>query len=163
MEGFVFLWVFVCDVFMLRYCLMSVQGCYTDFHIDFGGTSVWYHILRGCKVCIITNQINCHAFDMLTWKLLKLTNFKVDHSIGLREGHLNHVLNVVFLDSTPPGVLAHSPHPSEPGALWELGVVRETGRCLPGRPRFWLPADRAEAGVHLHHSFRYLLITEPWT
>uniref|UniRef100_A0AAY5E9D1 JmjC domain-containing protein n=1 Tax=Electrophorus electricus TaxID=8005 RepID=A0AAY5E9D1_ELEEL len=29
---------------------MSVQGCYTDFHIDFGGTSVWYHILRGGKV-----------------------------------------------------------------------------------------------------------------
>uniref|UniRef100_A0A673MXR8 [histone H3]-dimethyl-L-lysine(36) demethylase n=1 Tax=Sinocyclocheilus rhinocerous TaxID=307959 RepID=A0A673MXR8_9TELE len=33
-----------------KYCLMSVQGCYTDFHIDFGGTSVWYYILRGCKV-----------------------------------------------------------------------------------------------------------------
>uniref|UniRef100_A0A8B9KGD7 [histone H3]-dimethyl-L-lysine(36) demethylase n=1 Tax=Astyanax mexicanus TaxID=7994 RepID=A0A8B9KGD7_ASTMX len=33
-----------------KYCLMSVQGCYTDFHIDFGGTSVWYHILRGGKV-----------------------------------------------------------------------------------------------------------------
>lgn len=33
-----------------RYCLMSVQGCYTDFHIDFGGTSVWYHILHGEKV-----------------------------------------------------------------------------------------------------------------
>uniref|UniRef100_A0A8C7QNH6 [histone H3]-dimethyl-L-lysine(36) demethylase n=1 Tax=Oncorhynchus mykiss TaxID=8022 RepID=A0A8C7QNH6_ONCMY len=33
-----------------KYCLMSVQGCYTDFHIDFGGSSVWYHILRGGKV-----------------------------------------------------------------------------------------------------------------
>ncbi|XP_044202640.1 lysine (K)-specific demethylase 2Aa isoform X2 [Thunnus albacares] len=33
-----------------KYCLMSVEGCYTDFHIDFGGTSVWYHILRGSKV-----------------------------------------------------------------------------------------------------------------
>ncbi|XP_026102439.1 lysine-specific demethylase 2A-like isoform X2 [Carassius auratus] len=33
-----------------KYCLMSVQGCYTDFHVDFGGTSVWYHIQRGCKV-----------------------------------------------------------------------------------------------------------------
>ena len=29
---------------------MSVAGCYTDFHIDFGGTSVWYHIVRGAKV-----------------------------------------------------------------------------------------------------------------
>uniref|UniRef100_A0A674NY21 [histone H3]-dimethyl-L-lysine(36) demethylase n=1 Tax=Takifugu rubripes TaxID=31033 RepID=A0A674NY21_TAKRU len=33
-----------------KYCLMSVEGCYTDFHIDFGGTSVWYHILRGSKI-----------------------------------------------------------------------------------------------------------------
>eukprot|EP00111_Clytia_hemisphaerica_P022323 TCONS_00065612-protein len=33
-----------------KYCLMSVGGCYTDFHIDFGGTSVWYHVLKGSKV-----------------------------------------------------------------------------------------------------------------
>lgn len=28
---------------------MSVAGCYTDFHLDFGGTSVWYHVLKGEK------------------------------------------------------------------------------------------------------------------
>ncbi|XP_031621168.1 jmjC domain-containing histone demethylation protein 1 [Contarinia nasturtii] len=33
-----------------KYCLMSVKNCYTDFHVDFGGTSVWYHITRGSKV-----------------------------------------------------------------------------------------------------------------
>ncbi|XP_052126433.1 jmjC domain-containing histone demethylation protein 1 [Frankliniella occidentalis] len=33
-----------------KYCLMSVKGCYTDFHVDFGGTSVWYHIVKGSKV-----------------------------------------------------------------------------------------------------------------
>ncbi|XP_031560229.1 lysine-specific demethylase 2B-like [Actinia tenebrosa] len=33
-----------------KYCLMSVGGCYTDFHIDFGGTSVWYHIIKGQKI-----------------------------------------------------------------------------------------------------------------
>ncbi|KAL7288950.1 hypothetical protein TKK_0016913 [Trichogramma kaykai] len=33
-----------------KYCLMSVKGCYTDFHVDFGGTSVWYHILKGAKI-----------------------------------------------------------------------------------------------------------------
>ncbi|XP_039091303.1 lysine-specific demethylase 2A isoform X1 [Hyaena hyaena] len=33
-----------------KYCLMSVRGCYTDFHVDFGGTSVWYHIHQGGKV-----------------------------------------------------------------------------------------------------------------
>jgi hypothetical protein len=28
------------------YCLMSVQNAYTDFHIDFGGSSVWYHVIK---------------------------------------------------------------------------------------------------------------------
>ncbi|KAJ1907767.1 JmjC domain-containing histone demethylation protein 1 [Tieghemiomyces parasiticus] len=32
-----------------HYCLMSVQESYTDFHIDFGGTSVFYHLLSGEK------------------------------------------------------------------------------------------------------------------
>lgn len=33
---------------------MSVKGCYTDFHYDFGGTSVWYHVLKGAKVSVET-------------------------------------------------------------------------------------------------------------
>jgi F-box and leucine-rich repeat protein 10/11 len=42
-----------------KYCLMSVAGCYTDFHIDFGGTSVWYHILKGSKVryCSVIQEL----------------------------------------------------------------------------------------------------------
>lgn len=32
-----------------KYCLMSVAGCWTDWHIDFAGSSVYYHILRGAK------------------------------------------------------------------------------------------------------------------
>ncbi|XP_054711252.1 histone lysine demethylase PHF8-like [Uloborus diversus] len=35
---------------VMKYCLMSAQDSYTDFHIDFGGTSVWYHVLRGEKM-----------------------------------------------------------------------------------------------------------------
>ncbi|KAF7732475.1 JmjC domain-containing histone demethylation protein 1 [Apophysomyces ossiformis] len=32
------------------YCLMGTKDSYTDFHIDFGGSSVFYHILHGSKV-----------------------------------------------------------------------------------------------------------------
>ncbi|KAF8344340.1 uncharacterized protein EI90DRAFT_3029329 [Cantharellus anzutake] len=32
------------------YCLMSVAQCWTDWHLDFAGSSVYYHILRGSKV-----------------------------------------------------------------------------------------------------------------
>jgi len=36
------------------YCLTSAAGCYTDFHVDFGGTAVWYHVLNGEKsFCLI--------------------------------------------------------------------------------------------------------------
>ena len=35
--------------FVAFYCLMSVADSYTDFHIDFGGSSVYYHILKGRK------------------------------------------------------------------------------------------------------------------
>lgn len=38
--------------FVQKYCLMGVKDSYTDFHIDFGGTSVWYHVLwvRLCDI-----------------------------------------------------------------------------------------------------------------
>lgn len=29
-----------------KYCLISPQSSYTDFHIDFGGSSVWYSVVR---------------------------------------------------------------------------------------------------------------------
>lgn len=32
-----------------KYCIMSARGSFTDFHCDFGGSSVWYRVLRGCK------------------------------------------------------------------------------------------------------------------
>eukprot|EP00108_Taenia_solium_P008551 TsM_000600700 transcript=TsM_000600700 gene=TsM_000600700 len=37
-----------------KYCLMSMAGAYTDFHIDFGGSSVWYHVLWGEKIFYVT-------------------------------------------------------------------------------------------------------------
>lgn len=30
----------------LLYCLSSPAGCYTDWHIDFGGSAVWYHVIQ---------------------------------------------------------------------------------------------------------------------
>ena len=44
---------------------MSVAGCYTDFHLDFGGSSVWYHILKGQKVfwLIPPTDANLKAYE----------------------------------------------------------------------------------------------------
>ena len=43
-----------------KYCLMGVKDSYTDFHADFGGTSVWYHVMRVSKT-FDAYRIVCHT------------------------------------------------------------------------------------------------------
>ncbi|KAJ8610375.1 hypothetical protein CTAYLR_003879 [Chrysophaeum taylorii] len=50
-----------------KYCLMSVAGCYTDFHVDFGGTSVWYHVSRGAKVFYVAPPTPQNLYDFEQW------------------------------------------------------------------------------------------------
>lgn len=47
------------------YCLMSVKNSFTDFHIDFGGTSVFYHVIRGSKTFLFIppTQINLKKYE----------------------------------------------------------------------------------------------------
>ena len=46
---------------------MGVKDCYTDFHVDFGGTSVWYHVFR-VNICV--NWIHTMLVDMLPLTVL---------------------------------------------------------------------------------------------
>ncbi|XP_077995362.1 histone lysine demethylase PHF8-like isoform X2 [Glandiceps talaboti] len=50
-----------------KYCLMGVKDSYTDFHVDFGGTSVWYHILRGEKVFYIIEPTQSNLALYESW------------------------------------------------------------------------------------------------
>lgn len=52
-----------------KYCLMSAAGSFTDFHIDFGGTSVWYHLVKGRKVFLLAppSREVLEAFQQFTW------------------------------------------------------------------------------------------------
>ncbi|XP_078340004.1 histone lysine demethylase PHF8-like isoform X2 [Crassostrea virginica] len=50
-----------------KYCLMGVRDSFTDFHIDFGGTSVWYHILRGEKVFYLVRPTPANLSLYETW------------------------------------------------------------------------------------------------
>ncbi|PGH12518.1 hypothetical protein AJ80_06679 [Polytolypa hystricis UAMH7299] len=49
------------------YCLMSVADCYTDFHIDFGGSSVFYHILKGKKTFFFIPPKDKHLKKYEEW------------------------------------------------------------------------------------------------
>ncbi|VDD82156.1 unnamed protein product [Mesocestoides corti] len=50
-----------------KYCLMSMAGSYTDFHIDFGGSSVWYHVLWGEKIFYVTPPSKDHLEAYWRW------------------------------------------------------------------------------------------------
>ena len=40
---------------------------YTDFHVDFGGTAVWYHVLWGMKVFYIVAPTAAHLRRYEEW------------------------------------------------------------------------------------------------
>uniref|UniRef100_A0AC35FWD4 JmjC domain-containing protein n=1 Tax=Panagrolaimus sp. PS1159 TaxID=55785 RepID=A0AC35FWD4_9BILA len=49
------------------YCLLSMGGSYTDFHIDFGGSSVWYHVLKGQKVFYVIEPRDENFVKYVEW------------------------------------------------------------------------------------------------
>uniref|UniRef100_A0A4W4HPG6 Uncharacterized protein n=1 Tax=Electrophorus electricus TaxID=8005 RepID=A0A4W4HPG6_ELEEL len=53
--------------FVQKYCLMGVKDSYTDFHIDFGGTSVWYHVLWGEKVFYLIKPTKANLALYESW------------------------------------------------------------------------------------------------
>lgn len=50
-----------------KYCLMSPAGCFTDFHVDFAGSSVWYHVSRGRKVFYVAAPTPANLADFESW------------------------------------------------------------------------------------------------
>ncbi|XP_051865022.1 histone lysine demethylase PHF8 isoform X5 [Pristis pectinata] len=50
-----------------KYCLMGVRDSYTDFHIDFGGTSVWYHVLKGEKIFYLIRPTSANLALFECW------------------------------------------------------------------------------------------------
>lgn len=51
------------------YCLMSIKDSYTDFHIDFGGSSVYYHIVKGKKTFLFIPPTTRNLAKYQEWNL----------------------------------------------------------------------------------------------
>lgn len=58
-----------------KYCLMSVKNSFTDFHIDFGGTSVYYTIIQGCKSFLMFPPTENNLDIYTSWCLKPNQNF----------------------------------------------------------------------------------------
>lgn len=49
------------------YCLMSPAGAWTDWHLDFGGTGVWYHLHTGMKTFLFAPPTTRNLDAFVTW------------------------------------------------------------------------------------------------
>lgn len=52
-----------------RYVLMGVQGAFTDFHIDFAGTWVYYHVVWGHKMFLFAPPTSANLASYKAWTL----------------------------------------------------------------------------------------------
>ena len=51
----------------LTYLLMGPAGAYTDWHVDMGGSSVWYHVISGCKVFLAAPPTEFNRNQFVEW------------------------------------------------------------------------------------------------
>ncbi|XP_066527012.1 lysine-specific demethylase phf2 isoform X2 [Hoplias malabaricus] len=101
-----------------KYCLICVKDSYTDFHIECGGASVWYHVLKGEKIFFLIKPTSANLSLYERWrsssnhsemffadqvdKCYKCT-LKQGQSLFIPSGWINAVL-------TPVDCLAFSGH-----------------------------------------------------
>lgn len=80
------------------YCLMSVRDAYTDFHIDFGGTSVFYHLIHGSKLFIFVKPTPANLRKYEAWCNSATQNSVFFADLVNRRDHV-HVVHVRAGDS----------------------------------------------------------------
>ncbi|XP_053324986.1 lysine-specific demethylase PHF2 isoform X2 [Spea bombifrons] len=51
-----------------KYCLICVKDSYTDFHIDSGGASAWYHVLKGEKIFYLIRPASANISLYERWQ-----------------------------------------------------------------------------------------------
>lgn len=119
-----------------KYCLICVKDSYTDFHIECGGASVWYHVL---KVCCIYSFINVMSqktlgmrqsvnyvaisfYSILTHPQEEMWNTLKSHMMAKPE------CVSMFLFAGRKDLLPHQAHLSEPVSVRALEVIVQSQR-----------------------------------
>ena len=62
---------------------MGIADCFTDFHIDFGGSSVWYHVIKGEKVFYVIRPTtsNLTLYEQWLKSSVQVRLWNVDDSL----------------------------------------------------------------------------------
>uniref|UniRef100_A0A7E4W909 [Histone H3]-dimethyl-L-lysine(36) demethylase n=1 Tax=Panagrellus redivivus TaxID=6233 RepID=A0A7E4W909_PANRE len=56
-----------CRPDVAMFCLLGMGGSYTEFHIDFGGSSVWYHVFKGQKIFYVVEPTEENLEKFVKW------------------------------------------------------------------------------------------------
>ncbi|KAJ2237540.1 JmjC domain-containing histone demethylation protein 1 [Coemansia sp. RSA 485] len=70
------------------YCLMSVQDAYTDFHVDFSATWVYYHVLSGEKMFYLIPPTPSNMRKFESWSK------SPEQAVSLFAEHVKHCFEV---------------------------------------------------------------------
>ena len=117
---------------MLLYGLMSPAGCYTDFHVDFGGSSVWYHVISGRKTFLLVppNPQNMRAFE--EWSSSEKQVLSV---LNMLQHHQGFALHPVIIQGSMLTYIQHC-------------HMRRVAQQLAQRGQSWSEQERC-AGRHV--------------
>ena len=76
----------------MNYCLMGTKDSYTEWHIDLGGTSVWYHIHRGKKIFIMVEPTDENIKHYKNWENQSETKKRkqIESKICWRQGFIEY-------------------------------------------------------------------------
>lgn len=69
-----------------KYCLMGVENSYTDFHLDFAGTSVYYTVISGEKIFMFFPPTEHNLKKYVNWIKNPLESSKFLGNCGLEHG-----------------------------------------------------------------------------
>lgn len=73
----------------MTYLLLGPAGAYTDWHMDMGGSSVWYHVIQGKKVFMAAPDTQHNVDAFLRWS-------SSEEQVTFLGTHLEHCVRVTL-------------------------------------------------------------------
>lgn len=121
-----------------KYCLICVKDSYTDFHIECGGASVWYHVLK-----VNQSRISAALTPPLPLPIL--------------------LTPVWFVVAGRKDLLPHQAHLRQPVAVRAMEVLVQSQWNVLRRSGGQMPQMHPEAGPDTLHPIRSALQPPPYT
>ncbi|VDO83868.1 unnamed protein product [Heligmosomoides polygyrus] len=150
------------------FCLCGMAGSYTDFHIDFGGSSVWYHIYEGRKIFYIVEPTDEYLdlFEEYQRSETKTEVFFGDllptgalrrKEVGTEDKYLFPHFELVNWYAARSFILEHIREANDEGNRADKYMM-EAALALMPRLKEWMRRDKEAKANFTHESFNDVLV-----